>query len=370
MARENTVYLYGRLIADPRNRSDKEGNPISSRIILQTLRRSYANDEMILQGKIIPDTPIVISRNPDLISQMHLRELEKGDFVYVKGTLCTMETRKRYICPHCGHEYVKQEGVIVYVDPIYARKTEDDFNEHIKLLEAYLDERIWNLEQFSEDYRPMEINRITQILPECREIRGYLLTKYPNKKFIKENMDDIWNHLNTYKKVLIDGDNVLDYKDIFKGDKQSLEQYAFYHLVSRQEISNQVYIMGTLCMEPEYYANEDNRLQTCQFPIASNRIRRIIEDGAEKKTDYPWVKCFGPMAEQHSMCLHINSTIFINGAIEARDIEISMICENCQESFLAKSSSIEIVPYHIEYIDDCIIPESDRIYEEEYDETE
>lgn len=63
MARENTVYLYGRLIADPKNRMDKENNPISSRMILQTLRRSYANDEMILQGKIIPDTPIVISRN-------------------------------------------------------------------------------------------------------------------------------------------------------------------------------------------------------------------------------------------------------------------------------------------------------------------
>ena len=33
MARENTVYLYGRLIADPKNRMDKENNPISSRII-------------------------------------------------------------------------------------------------------------------------------------------------------------------------------------------------------------------------------------------------------------------------------------------------------------------------------------------------
>ena len=114
MARENTVYLYGRLIADPKNRMDKENNPVSSRMILQTLRRSYANDEMILQGKIIPDTPIVISRNPELIERMHLSELEKGDFVYVKGTVCTMETRKRYICPRCGHENVKQEGVIIY----------------------------------------------------------------------------------------------------------------------------------------------------------------------------------------------------------------------------------------------------------------
>ena len=33
--------------------------------------------------------------------------------------------------------------------------------------------------------------------------------------------------------------------------------------------------------------------------------------------------------------------------------------------FKSKSSSIEIVPYHIEYIDDCIIPESDRAYEED-----
>lgn len=310
MARENTVYLYGRLIADPKNRMDKENNPISSRMILQTLRRSYANDEMILQGKIIPDTPIVISRNPELIERMHLSELEKGDFVYVKGTVCTMETRKRYICPRCGHENVKQEGVIVYIDPIYVRKTENDFNEHIKIIEQYLEERIWNLSQFSEDYRPMEVNRIVQILPSCKELRAYLIQQYPGKRFIKENMDDVGNHLSNYKKALEAGDDVSDFKDIFLGDKQSLEQYAFHHLKNRQEISNQVFIMGTLCMEPEYYANEDSRLQTCQFPIASNRLRRIKEDGADKKTDYPWVKCFGPMAEQHSICLHedINDT--------------------------------------------------------------
>lgn len=313
MARENTVYLYGRLIADPKNRMDKENNPISSRMILQTLRRSYANDEMILQGKIIPDTPIVISRNPELIERMHLSELEKGDFVYVKGTVCTMETRKRYICPRCGHENVKQEGVIVYIDPIYVRKTENDFNEHIKIIEQYLEERIWNLSQFSEDYRPMEVNRIVQILPSCKELRAYLIQQYPGKRFIKENMDDVGNHLSNYKKALEAGDDVSDFKDIFLGDKQSLEQYAFHHLKNRQEISNQVFIMGTLCMEPEYYANEDSRLQTCQFPIASNRLRRIKEDGADKKTDYPWVKCFGPMAEQHSICLHTNSTIYING---------------------------------------------------------
>lgn len=211
----------------------------------------------------------------------------------------------------------------------------------------------------------MEVNRIVQILPSCKELRAYLIQQYPGKRFIKENMDDVGNHLSNYKKALEAGDDVSDFKDIFLGDKQSLEQYAFHHLKNRQEISNQVFIMGTLCMEPEYYANEDSRLQTCQFPIASNRLRRIKEDGADKKTDYPWVKCFGPMAEQHSICLHTNSTIYINGAIEARDIEIEMCCEQCQQNFLAKSSSIEIVPYHIEYIDDCIIPESDRAYEED-----
>ena len=142
------------------------------------------------------------------------------------------------------------------------RKTENDFNEHIKIIEQYLEERIWNLSQFSEDYRPMEVNRIVQILPSCKELRAYLIQQYPGKRFIK--------------------DDVSDFKDIFLGDKQSLEQYAFHHLKNRQEISNQVFIMGTLCMEPEYYANEDSRLQTCQFPIASNRLRRIKEDGLKQ----------------------------------------------------------------------------------------
>ena len=97
--------------------------------------------------------------------------------------------------------------------------------------------------------------------------------------------------------------------------------------------------MGTLCMEPEYYANEDSRLQTCQFPIASNRLRRIKEDGADKKTDYPWVKCFGPMAEQHSICLHTNSTIYINGAIEAGILKLK-----CAVSSVSRISLQKAVP--------------------------
>lgn len=67
MAKENTVQLYGRVIQEPVRRMDTEGNYLSCKILLTTLRRTYATKELLLRGVPRWDTLCVLSRNAHLI---------------------------------------------------------------------------------------------------------------------------------------------------------------------------------------------------------------------------------------------------------------------------------------------------------------
>ena len=262
MAKENTVYLYGYVSIQPKIRVNEKNEFLSGRIVLTTIRRSYATQELILKGHIRWDAPSVFSRNPYIIKHQMLN-VAKGDMLFVKGTLCTKEVPKRYICPNCGNELVKEEGVVVYVDPIYITKIESGLSQ------------------------------------------GEALEK----------------------------------------------------LKSSDEISNQVFIMGTLCREINFYMDEMTGRRECQFQIASNRKRRILEDEPERRTDYPWVKSFGQNAAEYAAALHTNSSIYSNGAIQTRDVIQRLVCASCGLPYERPAVSTEIVPYFIEYLHDCELPE-------------
>ena len=269
MAKENTVYLYGRVLVPPNIRIDTDGNYLSGKIILHTVRRSAASKELLLQGERRWDYIAVLSKHAKLIKD-RMADLEEGDMVQVKGTLCTYEKIKQFICPHCG-EVTSRDGVIIYVDPIFIKRCEIGVSQE-------------------EGYRLIE---------------------------------------------------------------------------DSEEISNQVKIMGTLCREPQLYENPKIKQMECDFQIASNRNRHILEDNPEKRTDYPWVKAYGKQAVDYYEALHVNSTVYIDGALQARSVKREFVCEKCGEVFEAVDSAIDIIPYNLEYLKDCSLPGSNS--EEEFE---
>lgn len=276
MAKENTVQLYGRVIQEPVRRMDTEGNYLSCKILLTTLRRTYATKELLLRGVPRWDTLCVLSRNAHLIKHQ-MADIKEGDMILIKGSLVTQEIIKRFICTECG-EITKRQGVVIYVDPIFVKQCETG-------------------------------------LPETK---------------------------------------------------------AYEMVQNAIEISNQIRIMGTLCREPELYNEEvENGKQRteCTFQIASNRNRHILEDNPEKRTDYPWVRAFGPTALEYYNALHINSSVYIDGAIQVRtDIQREIVCDECGALFTRPDTATEIIPYNIEYLKNCDIPESEREEEFEYAE--
>ena len=368
MAKENTVYLCGFVSVEPMIRMNDKNEFVSGKLILTTMRRTYATEEMLLKGTPRKDSPCVFSQDSELIKEK-MFNIEKGDFVFVKGTLCTKESPKRYICPHCGNQTIKPGGVVVYVDPIYIQKLECVENEFLKVFKRAVEDRIDILNDYLEYNRSIpdsELSNVGKHIKILEENLKMIMNMNIGTPILHQSLQDVILHLKDYQSSLYNGENLGTRHEVLKKDIASLNGFVYHLLKSREEISNQVFIMGTLCKRGELYDNPETRKKEFDFQIASNRIRRILEDGPDKRTDYPWVKSFGSYAEEYSKALDVNSSVFINGAIQTREIKQKFVCDNCSMLYERPSVSMEIVPYHVEYMANCNIPEES--YLDDFDE--
>lgn len=151
------------------------------------------------------------------------------------------------------------------------------------------------------------------------------------------------------------------------------EEEAKESLLGKAEISNNIIVAGNVCREPVYYKSPDGRKEECDFQLAVGRKRRIIEDGPEKTTDFPFVKTYGKNSFEYSQVLQLGSEVLINGSVQAREIEMLKQCEFCNEEFVAQGATMEIVPYSVEYIENCNIPvykEEEKLEEDDIKENE
>lgn len=168
------------------------------------------------------------------------------------------------------------------------------------------------------------------------------------------------------------------------------EREALDYLVKHREISNQVFVFGTLCRDPKKIKPKKGLVVT-QYQIAMNRKYRIQTDPPEVKTDYPWVKSYGDNAIEDHKRLHVGSEVFIDGFLQARSVNRKAICGQlmgpdgkalkdeygdpvlatddegnpigCGKPYEWKDRAMEIVPFDTEYI-------GDYYTDEEIEETE
>lgn len=261
--RENTVILYGQVYDKPII-AGKNGQISRVSFPLLIIRRNMSKDH-IVEGRVRFDVPLILGRSPEMIQVM--KELRKGDMIYLKGNYCTRNTKKKTVCTECGHENILS-GVSSYINPIYI------------------------------------------------DVREQKLTEAQGIQLLKQ----------------------------------------------RAEISNLYFAFGNLCNDPSYY-EEDGKKRTAQFQIATGRKYHIKEDPPDKKSDFPWVKVYGPIAEDVRDYLHTSSVIFINGSIQTREIERTIECEECKKPYIAAERITEIVPYSIEMVANCDLPIKDAVGE-------
>ena len=86
MAKENTVYLYGRVKQPPRIYKNKAGQYVLGKIVVDTNRKSYATEELLLRGEIRRDSILVRTEHEEMIRDVYTL-INEGDFVQIKGKI-------------------------------------------------------------------------------------------------------------------------------------------------------------------------------------------------------------------------------------------------------------------------------------------
>lgn len=120
-------------------------------------------------------------------------------------------------------------------------------------------------------------------------------------------------------------------------------------LVLHREISNQVYILGTLVREPKLFTTAKG-VQITQYPIALNRKFTIRTDDPSIRTDWPVVKSYGERAREDKVYLQLGSDIMLDGFLQARTVHRRTKCPHCGQEYNWDDHSMELVAYDVEYV--------------------
>lgn len=124
---------------------------------------------------------------------------------------------------------------------------------------------------------------------------------------------------------------------------------AIEDIVNNREISNQIYVMGTLIRDPKIITTKRG-IQITQYPIAINRKFTIRTDDPNIKTDWPIVKSYDEKAREDKIFLRYQAEVIIDGFLQARNITRRTKCEHCNEEYEWTDHCMELVPYDVEYV--------------------
>lgn len=135
-------------------------------------------------------------------------------------------------------------------------------------------------------------------------------------------------------------------------EQAQTEQKCLELLKKKCEISNQCIVAGNVCNEPQFFRHANGLCQT-QYQIALNRKFRVKEDPPEIKTDFPWVKSQGDIAQSDAKFLMKGSSVLIDGMLQTREFTQKTVCMECGQEYEWKDTAMEIVPYCTEYLLNC-----------------
>ncbi len=127
MARQNMVYLYGRVHKDPViSMNNETGEYNYAACYLDVVRSNREVDDDVRYVK--HDKPMIMTRDQTIIEK--ITQWKENTVVLVKGTLTTSQGNKASFCPHCQEKTGEPQknisvGNVVYVTPIYVEKIKD-----------------------------------------------------------------------------------------------------------------------------------------------------------------------------------------------------------------------------------------------------
>lgn len=131
---------------------------------------------------------------------------------------------------------------------------------------------------------------------------------------------------------------------------------AYEELRAWRDNSNRFLGLGHLGRDPKRLTLKKmsgKQIIVCQYPVVLNRLYFVPSDPVEKTNDYPWVKSYGKHCDEDYFRLQKGSGILIDGFLQMRHVRRHAVCQHCGEAYDWRDSTMEIVPYEVEYLENC-----------------
>ena len=148
--------------------------------------------------------------------------------------------------------------------------------------------------------------------------------------------------------------------------KEGLSEFeARSEIQDNRSISNNIIIIGNLCNDVNYYKN--GNIESSVYQIGTERKRIVTADEPVNRADFPIVRSYGRNARMDNTCIHKGTLVAIDGYLRSKSFTRKSTCDVCGDEFEWEDSTMEIVPYVIEYLSDFIDPETAAAMQEEAD---
>lgn len=141
------------------------------------------------------------------------------------------------------------------------------------------------------------------------------------------------------------------------GEDDEGQENAREDLLRHREFSNELLAVGTLRKKPVLFRTMRG-IDIAEFQLNIARKFRIITDDPMKRHDDPWVKVYGEMGLDCKLRLDIGSDVLVDGFIMTRKTKRTTKCPHCDKFFSWMGTSMEIVPYAVEYLDNYLTDEA------------
>ena len=213
--------------------------------------------------------------------------------------------------------------------------------------------------------KPLVMSREKEILDKMAnwkkndivQVKGMIVTKQLKKAsycpYCTDEAGDATKNAVQGNLVYINPIHVTTIRSYGEDKKAAIED-----ILANREISNQVYVYGTLINDPKLFITK-SKLRVTQYQIALNRHFRIRTDDANIKTDWPWVKTYGEQAVEDKLRLRQSSDVVIDGYLQARTVQRGTVCKCCQKQYRWKDTCMEIVPFEVEYVKGTYLTDDD-----------
>lgn len=142
-------------------------------------------------------------------------------------------------------------------------------------------------------------------------------------------------------------------RERFTGDDESLMNQCSRWLEDNTEVSNIFNCFAYLCNEPKR-KSLNKGLELTEYQVVIHRAYRIAEDKPDVREDFVWVKSYGKNGLDDARHLQTSSQIYIDGLLQSRKIQQKAKCSSCGQEHTWGDRVLEIVPYSVQYLSNCL----------------